>query len=81
MRTDILFIKCRGGNMKQFNDIGIGGQLDRNRIRKLFFIGLSGAILTFAGDWILGYGVCDERLTGLEKKLMQFSALSDTALF
>ena len=67
--------------MKQFNDIGIGGQLDRNRIRKLFFIGLSGAILTFAGDWILGYGVCDERLTGLEKKLMQFSALSDTALF
>ena len=67
--------------MKTFNDIGIDNSLDWNRIRKLFIIGLIGGCITFAGDWILGYGVYDESLTGLEMKLSQYLVLSDIQLF
>ena len=64
-----------------YNDIGIDTTLDRNRIRKLFIIGLIGGCMTFVGDWLLGYGVYDESLTGLEKKLSQYLILSDGKLF
>ena len=67
--------------MSTFNDIGISRQLDWNRIRKLFIIGLFGGVMTFIGDWLLGYGVYDESLTGLEKKLSQYLALSDGKIF
>ena len=65
----------------KYNDIGISRQLDWNRIRKLFIIGLVGGCMTFVGDWLLGYGVYDESLTGLEKKLSQYLTLSDSTLF
>ena len=67
--------------MISFNDIGIDNSLDWKRIRKLFIIGLIGGCMTFAGDWILGYGVYDESLTGLEMKLSQYLVLSDIQLF
>ena len=54
-----------------YNNIGIDNSLDWKRIRKLFIIGLLGGCMTFVGDWLLGYGVCDESLSGLEKKLSQ----------
>ena len=50
----------------KYNDIGIDSSLDWNRIRKLFIIGLFGGIMTFVGDWLLGYGVYDESLSGLD---------------
>jgi len=65
----------------RFNDIGIDSSLDWNRIRKLFIIGLIGGIMTFVGDWLLRYGVYDESLSGLEKKLSQYLVLSDGKLF
>ena len=67
--------------MAAFNDIGISRQLDWERIRKLFIIGLTGGCMTFAGDWLLGYGVYDQSLTGLERKLSQYLTLSDTKIF
>lgn len=67
--------------MNKYNDIGIDNTLDWNRIRKLFIIGLVGGCMTFIGDWLLGYGVYDESLTGLEKKLSQYLVLSDSTLF
>ena len=67
--------------MSTFNDIGISRQLDWNRIRKLFIIGLIGGVMTFIGDWLLGYGIYDESLTGLERKLSQYLTLSDTKIF
>ena len=67
--------------MSNYNDIGIDNTLDWNRIRKLFIIGLLGGCMTFVGDWLLGYGVYDESLTGLEKKLSQYLVLSDGKLF
>lgn len=68
-------------NMSTLNDIGISRQLDWNRIRKLFIIGLLGSYMTFVGDWLLGYGVYDESLSGLERKLSQYLTLSDTKIF
>ena len=67
--------------MNTFNDIGIDSRLDWKRIRKLFIIGLSGGIMTFIGDWLLGYGVYDESLSGIEKKLSQYLTLSDSDIF
>ena len=37
--------------------------------------------MSFAGDWVLGCGVYDEGLAGLEKKLSQYLVLSDGKLF
>lgn len=67
--------------MSSYNDIGIDSTLDWNRIRMLFIIGLTGGCMTFVGDWLLGYGVYDESLTGPEKKLSQYLVLSDGKLF
>ena len=64
-----------------YNNIGIDNTLDWPRIRKLFIIGLIGGCMTFCGDWLLGYGVYDESLSGLEKKLSQYLVLSDGTLF
>ena len=64
-----------------YNDIGIDNNLDWKRICKLFIIGMLGGCMTFVGDWLLGYGICDESLSGLEKKLSQYLVLSDGKLF
>ena len=71
----------KGKIMDMIDNIGIEIKLDWIRIRKLFIIGLIGGCMTFVGDWLLGYGVCDESLTGLEKKLSQYLVLSDGKLF
>ena len=64
-----------------YNTIGIDGNLDWKRIRKLFVIGLAAGIMVFIGDWLLGYGVADETLTGNEKILSAYLGLSDTRIF
>lgn len=63
--------------MQNFNDIGISRQLDWPRIRKLFSIGLFGALLTLVGDMILGWGVEDETLTGISRMLSAYTGISD----
>ena len=67
--------------MQDFNDIGISRQLDWPRIRKLFLIGLFGALLTLIGDMILGWGVEDETLTGITRMLSAYTGTSDGGLF
>lgn len=68
-------------NNEGYNTIGIDGKLDWKRIRKLFLIGLFAGIMVFVGDWLLGYGVADETLTGNEKMLSAYLGLSDTRIF
>ena len=68
-------------NMTTYNDIGIENTLDWARIRKLMIIGVSGAILTFVGDFILGFRTGDESLTGLERKLSSYLSLEDWEIF
>lgn len=67
--------------MSEFNNIGIDGKLDWARIAKLLRIGLFASIIVFIGDWILGYGVENESLTGVERMLSAFIHRSDIELF
>jgi len=66
--------------MKTYNDIGIGRDLDWGRIRKLFCIGLIAGIMVLIGDMLLGWGVSDESLSGIAKKLSAYAYLSDKRL-
>lgn len=67
--------------MSLYNDIGISSELDWKRIRKLFVIGLCAGIMVLIGDVLLGWGVMDESLTGLEYSLSSYLQLSDTRIF
>lgn len=67
--------------MTEFNDIGINGQLDWERIRKLLAIGFFAAFLSFIGDMLLGWGIEDETLTGLPQMLSVYTGTSDIGLF
>lgn len=31
--------------------------VDKNKVKQLYLLGIIGALLTFAGDFILGYGL------------------------
>ena len=67
--------------MNTFNDIGIGKRLDWPRIKKLFLIGLFAGIMVLIGDMLLGWGVADDSLTGMERKLSAYLTLSDRRIF
>lgn len=67
--------------MSTYNNIGIDSQLDWKRIAKLLRIGLFAAVLSFISDFLLGYGVADESLEGLEMMLSAYVSLSDTRIF
>ncbi|MGN0402340.1 MAG: DUF6796 family protein [Acetatifactor sp.] len=67
--------------MVQYNDIGIDSKIDWTRIRKLLIIGLIAGCMVFIGDMILGYGLYDDTLTGLERTLSSKITKTDTQLF
>lgn len=67
--------------MSTYNDIGIDANLDWDRIAKLFRIGLFAAVMALAGDILLGWGVTDESLTGIERELSAYLTLSDARIF
>lgn len=73
--------RAGGRNKMQYNDIGIDSTVDWARIRKLLTIGLIAGCMIFAGDMILGYGVYDDNLTGLEKTLSAKITKTDAQLF
>lgn len=68
-------------NRKEFNDIGISRQLDGPRIKKLLAIGLFGSLLHLAGDLILGWGVENEALDGMERLISAYTATADGGIF
>ncbi len=67
--------------MKTFNNIGIADKPDWNRINHLLRIGLIAGIMVLIGDMLLGWGISDPALSGLERKLSVYLGLSDTRLF
>lgn len=67
--------------MTQYNDIGIDGRLDWERITKLLRIGLFAGCMVLVGDMLLGYGEYNEGLHGLERMLSPKIAKSDIQLF
>lgn len=67
--------------MTDFNDIGVSRQMDWPRVAHLFRIGLFGAVLTFIGDMLLGWGVEDKTLSGLSGILSAYTDISDGGIF
>lgn len=61
--------------------MGIETKLDWPRILHLFKLGLIASILVLVSDMLLGYGVADGNLSGLEGKLSAYVGLSDGRLF
>lgn len=55
--------------------------LDWKRIRRLMKLGLLGALLTLAGDMLLGWGVHDPSVYGLEGFLSAYVDLPDGRIF
>ena len=66
---------------KTFNDIGIDGTIDWNRIRKLMVIGIFAACMVLAGDMLLGWGMHDASKTGMEGFLSAYLNLPDSRIF
>ena len=67
--------------MTTYNDIGIDSKLDWQRIAKLLRIGLFAGIIVLVGDMLLGWGIADESLRGMERELSAYLTLSDTRIF
>lgn len=63
------------------NTIGIENNLDWKRIRHLFKIGILAGVMVLIGDMLLGYGVKDESISGLEGMLSAYLTLSDARIF
>ena len=68
-------------NQNEFNPIGIDGQLDWPRIRKLLSIGLFAAILTLIGDMMIGWGIQDETQSGLIRMFSAYRHAENSTLF
>ena len=71
----------RGKEMNTFNDIGIKKELDWERIRHLYKIGIFAGIMVLIGDMLLGWGVTDMSKTGLEQYFSRYLTVSDKRIF
>lgn len=54
--------------------------LDKERIAHLFKLGIISSLLALSADMILGWGVADESLTGLDKYFSRYLTVSDTRI-
>lgn len=61
--------------------MGIETTLNWPRILHLFKLGLLASVLVLIGDMLLGYGVADNSLSGLEGMLSAYVGLTDSKLF
>lgn len=61
--------------------MGIDTKLDWPRILHLFKLGMIASIMVLVSDMLLGYGVADDSLSGLEGMLSAYVGLSDAKLF
>ncbi len=55
--------------------------IDWDRIALFLKVGLIGAFIILAGDFLMGWGVRDESLSGIEGQVSQYLTLSDSRMF
>lgn len=67
--------------MGSFNDIGIDKKLDWNRIEHLMKIGIFAAFMVLIGDMLLGWGVTDPNLSGMDLLFSKYSELTNNRIF
>lgn len=63
--------------MNKYNDIGISKELDWDRIAHLFKLGIVAALMGLAGDLVLGWGVTDSSLSGIDQYFSRYLTVSD----
>lgn len=61
--------------------VAISAPFEWHATRRFFAVGLVGASLGLVADMLLGWGVDDESLTGLERMLSSALAMSDARVF
>ena len=54
--------------------------LDKARITHLFKVGILASLLALSADMILGWGVADESLTGLDQYFSRYLTVSDARI-
>lgn len=65
----------------EFNPIGIDSLLDWPRIRKLLSIGLLASVLHLIADLLIGWGVQDPALSGIERMFSAYGQLGNSAIY
>jgi len=63
--------------MSQYNNIGIDNTLDKERISHLFKLGIFAALMVLVGDMLLGWGVSDTSLTGMDQYFSRYLTVSN----
>jgi len=63
--------------MGGYNNIGISNELDVGRISHLYRLGIFAALMVLAGDLILGWGVTDDSLSGIDQYFSRYLTVSD----
>lgn len=58
-----------------------GKNLNWARLRRMFRLGIAASITVFVSDMLLGYGVSDDSMTGVERYLSTYLGLSDARMF
>lgn len=59
------------------NNIGIDNLLDKKRIAHLFRLGIIAALMVLAGDILLGWGVTDSNVSGMDQYFSRYLTVSD----
>lgn len=57
------------------------GEINWERVSLFIKTGLMGAFMILAGDFLMGWGVRDVRLPGIEGQVSQYLAISDSRMF
>jgi len=63
------------------NTIGIENDLDWKRIRHMFKLGIIAALTVLIGDMLLGWGMPDPDLSGMEAYFSKYLTVSDARIF
>ncbi|MCR5848628.1 MAG: hypothetical protein K6G75_10990 [Lachnospiraceae bacterium] len=63
--------------MTQYNNIGIDSNLDKKRIAHLFKLGIFAALMVLAGDMLLGWGVSDNSMSGIDQYFSRYLTVSN----
>ncbi|HQC54822.1 MAG TPA: hypothetical protein PKX91_03750 [Clostridia bacterium] len=68
--------------MERKNEMNLAGKgIDWSRIKLLLIIGIIGTLINLAGDMLVGWGVKDTSLSGIEGQISHYLKVSDGRLF
>jgi hypothetical protein len=63
------------------NGIKLEKAINWNKVKLLLKTGIVGAIIILIGDFLMGWGVKDMSLSGIEQQVSQYLTVSDSRMF